>query len=150
LPDIKTIENEIHTRLAELHGLIEPLRVEAEQLRKLTALFHGSGTPPPVAPVTEQARGRTRTTPAGAKRVSRPARPAATAQRAKRGRPPGNGDRVAQAVAQITGQPGITVAELAAAIGTAPNYLYRVLPRLQRDGRITKRGKGYHAAGAAE
>ena len=25
-----------------------------------------------------------------------------------------------------------------------PNYLYRVLPDLEQDGRISKRGKGYH------
>ncbi len=28
----------------------------------------------------------------------------------------------------------------------APNYLYRVLPELEKDGRIKKKGKGYHPA----
>jgi hypothetical protein len=26
----------------------------------------------------------------------------------------------------------------------APNYLYRVLPDLQKEGRIRRKGKGYH------
>jgi hypothetical protein len=30
----------------------------------------------------------------------------------------------------------------------APNYLYRVLPQLQKDGKVSKQGKGYHAAKA--
>jgi hypothetical protein len=28
----------------------------------------------------------------------------------------------------------------------APNYLYRVLPDLEKEGRIRKQGKGYRAA----
>jgi CRP-like cAMP-binding protein len=150
LPDIKTIENDIRARLAELEGLIEPLRVEAEQLRKLAAQFDDpSAALSALAAVQARRRGR----PAGAgaaKRVSRSSRPAATPSGPKRGRSPGSGDRAAQAVELIAGQPGITVAELAAALGTAPNYLYRVLPRLQREGKITKRGKGYHVPGAEE
>jgi DNA-binding HxlR family transcriptional regulator len=25
-----------------------------------------------------------------------------------------------------------------------PNYLYRILPHLEKDGKVTKRDKGYH------
>jgi hypothetical protein len=27
-----------------------------------------------------------------------------------------------------------------------PNYLYRVLPQLQKDGKVRKRGSGWHGA----
>jgi len=35
-------------------------------------------------------------------------------------------------------------------MGIGPNYLYRVLPQLQREGKITKQGKGYHPVGSVE
>jgi CRP-like cAMP-binding protein len=84
---------------------------------------------------------RARNTRAARRPRSREARGAAGA---KRGRPTGSGNRTKQALAEIGGQPGITASELAELMGVAPNYLYRVLPRLQKDGAITKRGRGYH------
>jgi hypothetical protein len=67
------------------------------------------------------------------------------------GRPPGSGGRrrrrggrADQAVKIITDNPGINASDLARKMRLkAPNYLYRVLPDLQKDGRIRKRGKGY-------
>jgi hypothetical protein len=57
------------------------------------------------------------------------------------------GGRADQAVSLITKNPGITVSELGKKMRlNAPNYLYRVLPELEKDGRIRKRGKGYHPA----
>jgi len=41
-------------------------------------------------------------------------------------------------------QPGITVPEIAAKMGIKQNYLYRVLPGLQKDGKVVKRGRGWH------
>ncbi|HEY7932681.1 MAG TPA: hypothetical protein VID48_02560, partial [Solirubrobacteraceae bacterium] len=63
------------------------------------------------------------------------------------GRPKGSGVRAAQAVTFVTGQPGITIAELAAKMGIKQNYLYRVLPGLEQDGKITRKGRGWHPAG---
>ena len=41
--------------------------------------------------------------------------------------------------------PGISVSELGKKMKlNHPNYLYRVLPDLQKEGRIRRRGKGYH------
>ena len=45
----------------------------------------------------------------------------------------------------IKENPGIGVAELGKKMRLkAPNYLYRVLPDLEKEGRIKKRGRGYH------
>ena len=70
------------------------------------------------------------------------------------GRPPGKGGRrrrrrggtrADQAVKLITDNPGIGVAELGKKMKLkAPNYLYRVLPELEKEGRVRKKGRGYH------
>ena len=55
------------------------------------------------------------------------------------------GTRADQAVKIITENPGIGVSELGKRMKLkAPNYLYRVLPDLEKEGRIRKRGRGYH------
>jgi hypothetical protein len=53
--------------------------------------------------------------------------------------------RADQAVRIIKQNPGISVSELGRKMKlNHPNYLYRVLPDLQKEGRIKRRGKGYH------
>ncbi len=55
------------------------------------------------------------------------------------------GGRADQAVKLIKDNPGIGVADLGKKMRLkAPNYLYRVLPDLEKDGRIRKKGKGYY------
>ncbi len=73
-----------------------------------------------------------------------PGRPRGSgASRRRRGRR--SGGRAEQAVKIITDNPGIGVADLAKKMRLkAPNYLYRVLPGLEKEGRIKKRGGGYH------
>jgi hypothetical protein len=69
-----------------------------------------------------------------------------------RGRPPGTSrrrrrgnTRADQAVKIITDNPGIKVSELGKKMKlNHPNYLYRVLPDLQKEGRIKRKGSGYH------
>jgi hypothetical protein len=74
-----------------------------------------------------------------------PGRPrGTTTTRRRRGRR--GGTRADQAVRIIKQNPGIGVADLAKKMRLkAPNYLYRVLPDLEKDGRVKKRGRGYHA-----
>jgi hypothetical protein len=74
------------------------------------------------------------------------------------GRPPGSakakaaprrrrrGTRADQAVRLIKANPGITAAEVAKKMRIKPNYLYRVLGELQKDGRVKKSGRSYTAA----
>jgi hypothetical protein len=71
-----------------------------------------------------------------------PGRPRGSGTRRRRR----GGTRADQAVKLIKQNPGITVSELGKKMRLkAPNYLYRVLPDLQKEGRIKRRGKGYHA-----
>jgi DNA-binding IclR family transcriptional regulator len=41
-------------------------------------------------------------------------------------------------------RPGITIPELAEAMGIKQNYLYRVMPGLAEEGKVTKSGRGWH------
>jgi ParB/RepB/Spo0J family partition protein len=66
----------------------------------------------------------------------------AKASRSTRGK--GSATRAAETLAIVTEQPGVTIPELAAKMGVKQNYLYRVLPALERDGKVTKQGRGWH------
>jgi len=65
----------------------------------------------------------------------------------RRGRRRG-GTRANQALELVRGKPGITIPEIASAMGIEPNYLYRVLPKLASDGQVTRQGQGWHPASA--
>jgi DNA invertase Pin-like site-specific DNA recombinase len=73
------------------------------------------------------------------------------------GRPPGSGSaaptrrrrrgtRADQAVKLIKANPGISAAEVAKKMRIKPNYLYRVLGDLQKEGRVKKSGRSYTAS----
>ncbi len=88
--------------------------------------------------------------PAGSTTKAAPAAaPTAAAAPAKRraGRRKGSGTRAAQALSFVRGQPGITIPELAAKMGIKQNYLYRVLPGLEQEGKLNKQGRGWHPKG---
>ncbi|MDX6656700.1 MAG: hypothetical protein QOH62_1493 [Solirubrobacteraceae bacterium] len=67
----------------------------------------------------------------------------------RRGRPRGSGTRSKEALQHVRSTPGITIPELAEKMGIKQNYLYRVLPALQKDGMVRKEGRGWHARDAA-
>ncbi|MGI8802579.1 MAG: hypothetical protein ACR2KV_10465 [Solirubrobacteraceae bacterium] len=141
MTDIKAIQGQVQERLSELEELIEHLSSEFEQLKTIAGMLAqtngGSSTAAP------KARRRP-----GAKATRAPAA-ATTGARAQRGgnRAQRGGNRAQQALDLIAAQPGLTAAELADAMKMKRNYLYRVLPALEKDGRISKRGQGYHPAG---
>jgi hypothetical protein len=76
-----------------------------------------------------------------------PGRPRGSGGGTRRRRGRRGGTRADQAVKYITQSPGINASDLSRKMKLkAPNYLYRVLPELEKDGRIKKKGKGYHPA----
>ena len=74
----------------------------------------------------------------------RPAKRTSGTGRRRPGRRRGSGTRGAQALSLVQGQPGITIPELATKMGIKQNYLYRVLPGLEQEGRVYKDGRGWH------
>lgn len=63
--------------------------------------------------------------------------------RRRRGR---RNTRADQAVKLVTDNPGISASEIARKMSIKPNYLYRVLAELQKEGRVRKDGRSYHPA----
>ena len=56
------------------------------------------------------------------------------------------GTRADQAVDLITSQPGISASDVAKTMKIKPNYLYRVLGDLEKEGRVKKDGRNYFPA----
>ena len=69
--------------------------------------------------------------------------PAGTRKRRKRR----GGTRADQAVSLIESQPGISASDVAKTMKIKPNYLYRVLGDLEKEGRVKKQGRQYYPAG---
>ena len=136
MPNMQAIQEQVQERLTELGELINQLSEESAQLKKIAAMLeHTQNANGAAAAVAAPARR----TPA--KRAPRAAKPAGKA------RPQRGGNRGQQALELIAAKPGLTAAELADSMGMKRNYLYRVLPALEKDGKIAKQGSGYHPAG---
>ena len=113
---------EIDARLRELRPLVD----EYHRLEKASSALADVGN--------------------GAKSKRRAGSSRAGGGRRRRGRPRGSGTRALQALELVRARPGITIAELAEAMGIQANYLYRVLPTLEEEGKVKKNGKGWHPA----
>jgi sugar-specific transcriptional regulator TrmB len=57
------------------------------------------------------------------------------------------GTRADQAVNLISKEPGISASDVAKQMKIKPNYLYRVLGDLEKEGRVKKQGRQYYPAG---
>jgi hypothetical protein len=124
---------EISDRLRELQPLVD----EYHRLQAAQSALDG-------VPAGQPGRTRTRT------RTRTPsARAARSAGSGRRGRPRGSGTRAKEALELVRKTPGITIPEIAQQMGIKQNYLYRVLPGLQKDGLVRKEGRGWHAKDAA-
>ena len=123
---LSDVRKGLEKRLREL----EPLVKEHAQVRDALDALKGVGA-------------RTRRVATAATR--RPAAGKNGAGPRRRGRPGGTGARAQEALKLVRAQPGITIGELSKHMKIKPNYLYRVLPQLEKAGHVKKRDKGYHA-----
>lgn len=133
-------DNEKKARAA-LRALVEPKLPKAERKRapaKPKAAAKPKTAAAPAAPAAA----------ATPPKAAAPAKPAVvkttTAQKAARKDP-----KAKKALELIVATPGITIPQLADAMGIQQNTLYRLLPGLQKDGKITKEGRGWHPVLAA-
>jgi len=124
---------EISDRLRELQPLVD----EYHRLQAAQSALKG-------VPAQQAGRARPR---AGARGASTGA--ARRAGAGRRGRPRGSGTRSKEALELVRKSPGISIPEIAQQMGIKQNYLYRVLPGLQKDGLVRKEGRGWHAKDAA-
>lgn len=164
---------EIASRLSELKPLVDEYhRLEAAAL----ALAGVNGSPSTVAtPTAPRRRGPGRppgsksrkkaatakatatgakaTGPAPSATAAAPKSPPAAARKprvakaSRAGRRKGSGNRAAEARTHVRENPGLTIPELAAKMGIKQNYLYRVLPGLQAEKKVEKKGRGWYPRG---
>jgi CRP-like cAMP-binding protein len=133
MPDfLEEKKREINTRLKELRPLVE----EFHRLEAAAAALDGL-----------PAEGRS--APAAAGPRKRRSGSSSGAGTGRRGRPRGSGTRSKQALELVRTRPGITIPEIAETMDIQQNYLYRVLPSLQKDGLVRKEGRGWHPLEAA-
>ena len=118
---------EIDSRLAQLQD-------EVSKLQAARAALVGPRRGPGRPPSSGTAR-KASTRPTTTRRRGRP-----------RGRRSGGGTRAAQALALVQSRPGVTIPEIAKELKIQPNYLYRVMPGLEKDGSIKRQGRGYAPA----
>ena len=86
-------------------------------------------------------KGRRKATTPKPKAAAKPRRRGAASMPAK-----GSGTRAVEALSFVQGHPGITIPELAAKMGVKQNYLYRVLPALETEGKVEKKDRGWYPA----
>jgi hypothetical protein len=146
---LKKTLKDIENRRRELEPLVEEYR----QLEEAAAALQGvDGSSSGSAAQSRAGSTRTGTSRGSAGRRGASTRTAGRRRAAgssgtgRRGRPRGSGKRAQQALDLVAGQPGITIPELAKAMKIQPNYLYRVLPSLEQDGKVKKKDKGWHPA----
>ncbi|MGB0120147.1 MAG: winged helix-turn-helix domain-containing protein [Solirubrobacterales bacterium] len=118
--DIKKL---IEERLAELDQ-------ERNQLLKALAALDGARSPgrPPAQPGSPVSRVSADDPPA-------PRRPG---RRRRKG-----GTRSEHAEQAVAANPGITASDIAEQLKIKPNYVYRVMADLVKEGRVAKKGTGY-------
>ena len=125
-------------------------RGSAKRARKTTARparFRPARRPPAPQPkrsAKNQVAPADREKSRSPRRQSRSPRRQSGRPKGRVGRRKGSGTRAAQALSFVQGQPGITIPELAAKMGIKQNYLYRVLPGLEQEGKLEKKGRGWH------
>ena len=122
---LNKLRNDLEKRLREL----EPLMEEHAQVSNALDALKSVGTRAERTVTSAAKRTRSATTSAPTRRP---------------GRPRGTGGRAQEALKLVHRHPGITIGDMARRMKIQANYLYRVLPQLEKDGKIKKRDKGYH------
>src|SRR4051812_31753359 len=117
---------------------LQDLDEERKRLERALAELGGKATP----------RGPGRPKGCGPRKGGAPSKSTPTSGSApRRRRKRRGGTRADQAVQLIESQPGISASDVAKTMKIKPNYLYRVLGDLEKEGRVKKDGRQYYPAG---
>ena len=122
---------EMESRLNELRPLVEEYDRLGAAVAALSSVGNGSAR-------------RGATTKRVEKKPVRRSSAGAGKGSGRRGRPKGSGVRDKQALELVTATPGVTIPEIAKEMGIKQNYLYRVLPSLEKEGLVRKKGRGWY------
>ena len=124
---------EMESRLNELRPLVQEYDRLNAAVEALSSVGAGSTNRTALAPRT--AKKSPRRSGAGASKGKGSGR---------RGRPKGSGTRDKEALTLVKASPGVTIPEIAKEMGIKQNYLYRVLPSLEKEGLVSKKGRGWY------
>jgi len=117
-----------------LQRTIRELEDQIKQAEQALAALGGKAT----------RRGPGRPPGSGNKKTTKTTKAAGTPRRRRKRR---GGTRADQAVKLIEDNPGISASDVAKQMKIKPNYLYRVLGDLEKEGRVKKDGRNYHPGG---
>jgi transposase-like protein len=131
--------NLVKKRLAELDE-------ERQRLERALAELGGTVTRRPGRPPGPGKRGPGRPRKTASADAPAPASASTSTAAPRRRRRRRGGTRADQAVALVEQNPGISASEIAKQMKIKPNYLYRVLGEMEKEGRVTKKGREYHPA----
>ena len=131
--------NLVKKRLAELDE-------ERQRLERALAELGGTVTRRPGRPPGPGKRGPGRPRKTASAAAPAPASASTSTAAPRRRRRRRGGTRADQAVALVEQNPGISASEIAKQMKIKPNYLYRVLGEMEKEGRVTKKGREYHPA----
>ena len=126
----------IQTAVKEIDDQLRALKDETSRLEAARAALAGPTGRRGRPSSNGTARTRARST---SRRNGRPATP----------RSRGGNTRSNQTLELVRENPGITIPEIAKAMKIEPNYLYRVLPRLESNGQVKRDGQGWHPAASS-
>jgi|SRR3954451_6706328 len=138
-------KREISARLKELKPLVD----EYHRLEAAAAALDGVGDAASAPSGSTRGASASRRGRGGGTRAASGAGSGGGSGTGRRGRPRGSGTRSKQALELVRARPGISIPEMAQEMGIQQNYLYRVLPSLQKDGLVRKDGRGWHPLEAA-
>ena len=121
----------IQTAVKEIDDQLRALKDETSRLEAARAALAGptGRRGRPSSNGTARTRGRS-----ASRRNGRPATP----------RSRGGNTRANRTLELVRDKPGITIPEIAKAMKIEPNYLYRLLPRLESNGQVARDGQGWH------
>ncbi len=128
---------EMEDRLTELRPIVE----EYDRLTKAVEALSNAGVG------SSRRAAKPKRAAAKPKRATAKPKKRRSAASGRRGRPKGSGKRGKrgkQALRLVTTNPGVTIPEIAKKIGIKQNYLYRVLPTLEKEGLVVKKGRGWY------
>src|SRR5262249_7852073 len=125
--------------LDEAHELVKKRLAELDDERRRLerALVELGGKAKKGGGRRTRRRGRGRPKGSGAKKAKKGR---TTTRRRSR-----SGTRADQAAKLVQSNPGMSASEIAKKMKIKPNYLYRVLGELEKEGRVKKKGRSYSA-----
>lgn len=117
----------VDTAVKDIDARLRELKQEMSRLEAARSALVGNRRGPGRPPGSTSSRTRRRRTTTGRRRGRR-----------------GGNTRANQALELVRSRPGISIPDIAKAMGIEPNYLYRVMPKLAGDGQVRKQGSGWH------